>query len=40
MRRMEPAKDADYDPVRRVVTQVNPNAVGEVIATPTPSPST
>ena len=36
---MEPAKDADYDPVRRVVTQVNPNAVGEVIATPTPTPT-
>lgn len=36
---MEPAKDSDYDSVRRVVTAVNPNITGEVIAAPSPSPS-
>jgi phosphonate transport system substrate-binding protein len=36
---MEPAKDADYDPVRRVVASVNPNIIGEVIPTPSPSAS-
>lgn len=36
---MEPAADADYDVVRRVVNGVNPNAIGEAIATPSPSPS-
>lgn len=36
---MEPAKDADYDPVRRVVNVVNPNAVGEVVAAPSPTPA-
>jgi hypothetical protein len=38
---MEPATDADYDPVRKVVQAVNPNVAGEVIAPPpSPSPST
>ena len=36
---MEPAKDSDYDPVRKVVAAVNPNITGEVIAAPTPTPS-
>ena len=36
---MEPATDADYDPVRKVVNAVNPNAIGEAIATPSPSAS-
>jgi phosphonate transport system substrate-binding protein len=36
---MEPAKDSDYDPVRRVVAAVNPNIIGEVIPTPIASPS-
>lgn len=36
---MEKATDADYDPVRRVVNAVNPDAVGEAIAPPSPSPS-
>ena len=35
---MEPASDADYDPVRKVVQAVSPNVAGEVIAPP-PSPS-
>ena len=38
---MEPARDSDYDPVRKVVQSVNPNVAGEVIAPPpSPSPST
>ena len=38
---MEPATDADYNPVRKVVQAVNPNVAGEIIAPPpTPSPST
>jgi phosphonate transport system substrate-binding protein len=36
---MEPAKDADYDPVRKVVAAVNPNITGELITAPSPSPS-
>ena len=36
---MEPAKDSDYDPVRRVVQAVDPNIAGEVIATPSASAS-
>jgi phosphonate transport system substrate-binding protein len=36
---LEPAKDSDYDPVRRVVAAVNPNITGELIAAPSPSPS-
>ncbi len=36
---MEPVKDADYDSMRRVVAAVNPNLPGELISTPTPSPS-
>ena len=36
---MEPTKDSDYDPVRKVVAAVNPNITGEVIAAPTPTPS-
>jgi ABC-type phosphate/phosphonate transport system substrate-binding protein len=36
---MEPATDADYNPVRTVANEVNPNVIGEVIAVPSPSPS-
>ena len=36
---MEPAKDTDYDSVRKVVAAVNPGITGEVIAAPSPSPS-
>jgi phosphonate transport system substrate-binding protein len=36
---MEPAKDTDYDSVRRVVAAVNPGITGEVIAAPSASPS-
>lgn len=34
---MEPATDADYNPVRTVANAVNPNVIGEIIATPSPS---
>jgi len=34
---LEPAQDSDYDPVRTVVNAVNPNAVGEAIAAPSPT---
>jgi phosphonate transport system substrate-binding protein len=34
---MEPATDADYNPVRKVVRDVNPNVLGEAIAPPSPS---
>jgi len=36
---MEPAKDSDYDSVRRVVAAVNPGITGEIIAAPSASPS-
>ncbi len=36
---LEPAKDSDYDPVRRVVQSVNPGVLGTFTATPSPSVS-
>lgn len=36
---MEPAADADYNPVRKIVNAVNPNVLGEAIASPSPSVS-
>jgi phosphonate transport system substrate-binding protein len=36
---MEPATDKDYDTVRTVANNVNPNVIGEVIAPPSPTAS-
>jgi phosphonate transport system substrate-binding protein len=35
---MEPAQDADYNPVRTIANKVNPGSVDEVVASPTPTP--
>jgi len=36
---LEPAKDSDYDPVRRVVQAVEPGVLRKFVETPSPSPS-
>ncbi len=36
---IEPAKDSDYDPVRKVVNEVNPGVLTRLLETPSPTPS-
>lgn len=36
---LEPAKDSDYNPVRKVVQAVNPGILGKFTETPSPSPT-